>query len=93
AEKPYVSQDFDTLDEVYNFYNCYALREGFGIRKPSSSQSKNEKWVVTRFVEEHSHILDTPRRVSKRRSHNISHKNVVAKNLMDQFHSCAMRHF
>ncbi|GAV66753.1 FAR1 domain-containing protein, partial [Cephalotus follicularis] len=39
-EKPCVSQEFDTLDEVYNFYNFYALREGFGIRKSSNSKSQ-----------------------------------------------------
>ncbi|GAV76615.1 LOW QUALITY PROTEIN: FAR1 domain-containing protein/SWIM domain-containing protein, partial [Cephalotus follicularis] len=138
---PYVNQEFDNLDDVYNFYNYYALHKGFGIRRSSSSKSsvteeliwkkfvcdkegwraKNKekydesevvsrcretrdgcmaslnvrwkkygKWVVTGFVEEHSHTLDTPRRTKKHRSHNVSHKISAAKDLMEQLHSCGM---
>ncbi|GAV77819.1 FAR1 domain-containing protein [Cephalotus follicularis] len=43
---------------------------------------KHGKWVVTGFVEEHSHTLDTPRRTKKHRSHNVSHKIFAAKDLM-----------
>ncbi|GAV91317.1 FAR1 domain-containing protein [Cephalotus follicularis] len=39
VEKPYLNQEFDDLDDVYTFYNCYALQEGFGIRRSSSSKS------------------------------------------------------
>ncbi|GAV90078.1 FAR1 domain-containing protein, partial [Cephalotus follicularis] len=51
---------------------------------------KHGKWVVTGFVEEHSHTLDTPRRTKKHRSHNVSHKISAAKDLMEQLHSCGM---
>ncbi|GAV78227.1 hypothetical protein CFOL_v3_21695 [Cephalotus follicularis] len=45
------------------------------------------KWVVTSFQEEHWHTLDTLRRAKKHHSHNVSHKNPLVKNLMDQLHS------
>ncbi|GAV86504.1 hypothetical protein CFOL_v3_29934 [Cephalotus follicularis] len=51
---------------------------------------KHGKWIVTGFIEEHSHTLDTPRRTKKHRSHNVSHKIPVAKDLMEHLHSCGM---
>ncbi|GAV71619.1 FAR1 domain-containing protein, partial [Cephalotus follicularis] len=39
VEKPYLNQKFDNLDDMYNFYNCYALHKGFGIGRSSSSKS------------------------------------------------------
>ncbi|GAV73041.1 FAR1 domain-containing protein/SWIM domain-containing protein, partial [Cephalotus follicularis] len=51
---------------------------------------KHRKWVVTRFEEEHNHILDTPRRPKKHHSHNVSHKNSAAKDLMEQLQSCGI---
>ncbi|GAV79694.1 FAR1 domain-containing protein [Cephalotus follicularis] len=142
VDKPYVGQEFDNLDDVYNFYNCYALQKGFGVIKSSISKSsatrevvwkkfvcdkagwkktikekrdgsevvqrhretkvgcttslnvqwKNHgKWVVTAFEEEHCHTLDTPRRAKMHRSHNVAHRNPVAKDLMDQLHTCGIR--
>ncbi|GAV82966.1 LOW QUALITY PROTEIN: FAR1 domain-containing protein, partial [Cephalotus follicularis] len=135
-----LNQEFDNLDDVYTFYNCYALHKGFGVRKSSSSKSsatgeliwkkfvcdkaswrvknkekvdgseavsrcretrdgcmtslnvrwrKHGKWVVTGFVEEHCHTLDTPRRAGKHRSI-VSHKSSAAKDLMEQLHTCGM---
>ncbi|GAV90812.1 hypothetical protein CFOL_v3_34214, partial [Cephalotus follicularis] len=49
------------------------------------------KWVVTVFEEEHCHTLDTPRRAKRHRSHNVAHRNPVAKDLMDQLHTCGIR--
>lgn len=40
TNEPYIGLEFDDLDEVYNFYNCYARNSGFGIRKNSSSKSR-----------------------------------------------------
>ncbi|KAK8957953.1 Protein FAR1-RELATED SEQUENCE 8 [Platanthera zijinensis] len=117
-----MGMEFDTLDEIYPFYNTYALVTGFGIRKSSSSKSQvtqhligwfekkmdiiantnvkrhrdtrtgcmtklevrinaEGKWAVTQFIKEHNHILDTPRKTKKHRSHNISHKNPIIKDL------------
>ncbi|GAV61214.1 FAR1 domain-containing protein, partial [Cephalotus follicularis] len=76
----------DESDNVRRHRNtrdgCMALME---VR-----MKKHGKWIVTKFVEEHSHDLDTPRRVWKHHSHNVSHKNPVAMNLMDQFHGYRM---
>ncbi|GAV83020.1 FAR1 domain-containing protein [Cephalotus follicularis] len=46
VDKPYVGQEFDNLNDVYNFYNCYALQKGFGVRKSSSSKSSATREVV-----------------------------------------------
>ncbi|KAK8919006.1 Protein FAR1-RELATED SEQUENCE 5 [Platanthera zijinensis] len=134
-EEPYVGQIFNDLDAIYNFYNAYARKLGFGVRKNSSTISKvsgkriwknyvcdkagvkfcrpidsseeikrlretrscclakldvrkfdDDKWIVTNFIKEHNHELDTPRRTLKHRSHHISHKNAIAKSLMKQLH-------
>ncbi|KAK8946704.1 Protein FAR1-RELATED SEQUENCE 5 [Platanthera zijinensis] len=133
-----MGMEFDTLDEIYSFYNTYALVTGFGIRKSSSSKSQvtqhliwkkfecnkgglkkldsiantnvkrhhdtrtgcmaklevrinaEGKWAVTQFIKEHNHILDTPRKAKKHRSHNISHKNLIIKDLIAQLHSSGM---
>ncbi|GAV84518.1 FAR1 domain-containing protein, partial [Cephalotus follicularis] len=140
VEKPYLNQEFYNLDDVHNFYNCYALHKGFGIRRSSSSKSsatgeliwkkfvyykegwreeqrkedgnevvsrcretrdgcmaslnvhwkKHGKWVMMGFVEEHRHTLDTPRRTKKHHSHTVSHKISVAKDLMENLHTCGM---
>ncbi|KAK8945032.1 Protein FAR1-RELATED SEQUENCE 5 [Platanthera zijinensis] len=133
--EPYIGQCFDGLDAVYRFYNAYARKLGFGVRKNSSTFSKvsgdriwknyvcdkagvklsrpsdsleefkrrretrlgclakldvkkcaPDSWIVTNFIKEHNHQLDTPRRTIKHRSHHISHKSVVAKILMEQLH-------
>ncbi|GAV87220.1 FAR1 domain-containing protein [Cephalotus follicularis] len=52
--------------------------------------TKGKKRVVSIFLEEHNHDLDTPRRVVKHRSHNQSHKNPLASNLMDKFQGSGM---
>ncbi|GAV62547.1 hypothetical protein CFOL_v3_06070, partial [Cephalotus follicularis] len=52
---------------------------------------KHGKWVVTGFVEEHSHTFDTPRITKKHCSHNVLHKISTAKDLMEQLHTCGMR--
>ncbi|KAK8933970.1 Protein FAR1-RELATED SEQUENCE 5 [Platanthera zijinensis] len=129
--KPYVGQIFNDLDAIYNFYNAYARKLGFGVRKNSSKISKvsgkriwknyvcdkagvkfcrrinsseeikylretrsgcfakldvrksdDDKWIVTNFIKEHNHELDTLRRTLKHRSHHISHKKAIAKSLM-----------
>ncbi|GAV65263.1 hypothetical protein CFOL_v3_08778 [Cephalotus follicularis] len=51
---------------------------------------RHGKWIVTKFVEEYSHDLDPPRRALKHLSHNVSHKNHVVMNMMDQFHGCGI---
>ncbi|KAK8955074.1 Protein FAR1-RELATED SEQUENCE 5 [Platanthera zijinensis] len=129
---PYIGQVFDSLDDVYIFYNGYALQKGFGIRKSSTfkshgsrdlirkrfvcdkegfkiistnasvdiarlrdtrigcmekleaRKSKEGQWIVASFMDSHNHFLDSPRRASKHRSHNKSHKSFVARSLMNQ---------
>ncbi|KAK8930858.1 Protein FAR1-RELATED SEQUENCE 5 [Platanthera zijinensis] len=73
VKESYVSLVFESVDEAYQFYNSYALNVGFGIKKGSTSKSrvnckakldirknKDDKWVVTGFIKEHNHELDTP---------------------------------
>ncbi|GAV65011.1 FAR1 domain-containing protein, partial [Cephalotus follicularis] len=52
---------------------CRKTRDGF-MASLNICWKKHGKWVVTRFVEEHSHTHYTPRRTKKYRSHNVSHK-------------------
>ncbi|KAK8926485.1 Protein FAR1-RELATED SEQUENCE 5 [Platanthera zijinensis] len=47
--------------------NCKAKLD---IRK-----NKDDKWVVTGFIKEHNHELDTPRKAKRHRSHNVLHKD------------------
>ncbi|KAK8952478.1 Protein FAR1-RELATED SEQUENCE 5 [Platanthera zijinensis] len=62
--------------------NCKAKLD---IRK-----NKDDKWVVTGFIKEHNHELDTPRKAKRHRSHNILHKDKEVKKLMDQLYSAGM---
>ncbi|XP_039130859.1 protein FAR1-RELATED SEQUENCE 5-like [Dioscorea cayenensis subsp. rotundata] len=117
--KPYVGMVFDSVDEACEFYNSYAYRKGFSVRKGAIRKSekdgsiigrrlycskegyreerfkKNEankkkhrgetrcgcnarllvnkgidgSWIVSMFVEEHNHILATPRKCHLLPSH------------------------
>ncbi|GAV85850.1 FAR1 domain-containing protein [Cephalotus follicularis] len=82
-------EGFKKQDERDNVRHRCNTREGC-MALMEVRMKKHGKWIATKFVEEHSHDLDTPRRAWKHRSHNVSHKNPVAMNLMDQFHSCEM---
>ncbi|GAV73042.1 LOW QUALITY PROTEIN: FAR1 domain-containing protein, partial [Cephalotus follicularis] len=73
--------------EVVN--RCSETRDGC-MASLNVRWKKHRKWVVTRFEEEHNHILDTPRRPKKHHSHNVSHKNSAAKDLMEQLQSCGI---
>ncbi|KAF3337587.1 Protein FAR1-RELATED SEQUENCE 12 [Carex littledalei] len=43
ASKPYVGMEFNTSEKAYTFYNDYACRVGFSIRK--ATQGKNRDGV------------------------------------------------
>ncbi|KAK8935491.1 Protein FAR1-RELATED SEQUENCE 5 [Platanthera zijinensis] len=62
--------------------NCKAKID---IRK-----NKDDMWVVTGFIKEHNHELDTPRKAKRHRSHNVLHKDKEVKKLMDQLYSVGM---
>ncbi|XP_077222025.1 protein FAR1-RELATED SEQUENCE 5-like [Tasmannia lanceolata] len=49
--------------------------------------TKEEKWEVRIFVEEHCHDLTSPLRTRLHHSHNTLHKKALCKNLMDKMHS------
>ncbi|KAF7151809.1 hypothetical protein RHSIM_Rhsim02G0105500 [Rhododendron simsii] len=82
---PKITQQFKSLEEVFKAYNNYAFEAGFSVRIHSSKTDKNgetirkeyvcykegesEGFVVTQFVEEHSHPLTTPRKKHFLRSH------------------------
>ncbi|KAI3945056.1 hypothetical protein MKW98_009860, partial [Papaver atlanticum] len=114
--RPYVGMEFESQDNAYAFYNRYAAKLGFSVRKHSTSLSrkdktvigrtyccslegkrdprakpfeeqkkkqvdtrtgckahtiirkKTDKWVVTVVVEEHNHILVSPKKMHKLRS-------------------------
>ena len=43
---PTVGLEFDSFDEVYNFYNIYAKEQGFGIRVSNSWFRSEKKRVL-----------------------------------------------
>ncbi|KAK8950708.1 Protein FAR1-RELATED SEQUENCE 5 [Platanthera zijinensis] len=53
-------------------------------------KNKDDNWVVTGFIKQHNHELDTPRKAKRHRSHNVLHKDKEVKNLMDQLYSAGM---
>ncbi|XP_077246394.1 protein FAR1-RELATED SEQUENCE 5-like [Tasmannia lanceolata] len=49
--------------------------------------TKEDKWEVRIFVEEHCHDLTSPLKTRLHHSHNTLHKKALCKNLMDKMHS------
>ncbi|XP_077230106.1 protein FAR1-RELATED SEQUENCE 5-like [Tasmannia lanceolata] len=49
--------------------------------------TKDEKWEVIIFVEEHCHDLTSPLKTQLHHSHNTLHKKASCRNLMDKMHS------
>ncbi|KAM1018123.1 hypothetical protein ACFX2C_039783 [Malus domestica] len=77
--KPTIGQYFETLDEVIEFYNNYAMEAGFSVRMHSSKKNKDgeimrkefvcNKEGITIFHEGHNHPMTSPRRRHLLKSH------------------------
>ncbi|KAH9715211.1 protein FAR1-RELATED SEQUENCE 6 [Citrus sinensis] len=59
---PAVGMEFETYDDVYYFYNCYAKEQGFGVRV------SNTWWRIIEVELEHNHLL-SPRSGKFYKSH------------------------
>jgi len=53
-------------------------------------KTKDDIWIVSNFIKEHNHTLDTPRRTLKHRSHHTSHRSFMTKAMMDQLHGAGL---
>ena len=47
---PIIGQNFDTLDDVHQFYNAYAKDGGFGTRKDSTKKNRDGEVTRKEFV-------------------------------------------
>nr|CAD1830094.1 unnamed protein product [Ananas comosus var. bracteatus] len=45
--EPYLGQEFSSLEEAKNFYNKYAFKTGFSIRKSSHYRAKKQDNMIT----------------------------------------------
>ncbi|KAM2279129.1 hypothetical protein ACFX1S_040008 [Malus domestica] len=77
--KPTIGQCFETLDDVVEFYNNYAMEAGFSVRMHSSKKNKDgeitrkefvcNKEGITIFDEGHNHPMTSPQRCHLLKSH------------------------
>lgn len=44
-----IGREFESLEEVYTFYNNYAKEAGFSVRKEKSVYSKNSKQIRMKY--------------------------------------------
>ncbi|XP_020270767.1 protein FAR1-RELATED SEQUENCE 7-like [Asparagus officinalis] len=47
GEAPYEGKEFATLEEAYNYYNSYAKKMGFGIRKETADKSRKTREIIS----------------------------------------------
>ncbi|XP_020266309.1 protein FAR1-RELATED SEQUENCE 5-like [Asparagus officinalis] len=47
GEAPYEGKEFATLEEAYNYYNSYAKKMGFGIRKETGDKSRKLGEIIS----------------------------------------------
>ncbi|XP_021817121.1 protein FAR1-RELATED SEQUENCE 5-like [Prunus avium] len=66
---PFQGQQFETLEEVYDFYNQYAREAGFSVRSYSSKKSKDGEVIRKEYVcnKEGSWSTETSGAVKRRR--------------------------
>ncbi|XP_008235784.1 PREDICTED: protein FAR1-RELATED SEQUENCE 5-like [Prunus mume] len=66
---PFQGQQFETLEEVYDFYNQYAREAGFSVRSYSSKKSKDGEVIRKEYVcnKEGSWSTETSGVVKRRR--------------------------
>lgn len=46
AHKTYIGKEFDTLEQVYSFYNMYAKEAGFNVRSHSTKKHKESNEII-----------------------------------------------
>lgn len=66
---PFQGQQFETLEEVYDFYNQYAREAGFSVQSYSSKKSKDGEVIQKEYVcnKEGSWSTETGSVVKRRR--------------------------
>ncbi|RZC54487.1 hypothetical protein C5167_013341 [Papaver somniferum] len=48
--RPFIGKEFESQDEAYDFYNCYAGNIGFSIRRQTTNKSRVEPFEVIRRI-------------------------------------------
>ncbi|GFZ09365.1 FAR1-related sequence 3 [Actinidia rufa] len=63
VDEPHVGMEFESEDAAKTFYDEYARHVGFSTCVNQFSRSEPGKWIVSKFVKEHSHSTVTPSKV------------------------------
>ncbi|KAH7860187.1 hypothetical protein Vadar_010350 [Vaccinium darrowii] len=88
--EPKCGMIFDTADEAYTFYNGYARKIGFSVRKLRTNKSKADRNKILRqFILEHTHDLAPPQSAHYLRSHRRIESSQVG--LINKMHSSGFK--